>query len=86
MAGPPLLFLAQPIVLTLGLSRYKGMLARHLPVSLPLAITEFAILAVWMTLMATAARRHRLTPWSSLCCFPRTGWCTGSRPGAGSTS
>jgi glycosyltransferase XagB len=61
MAGTPLLYLAQPIVLAIWLSQYKGLFAQHLPVSLPLAITQFAILAVWTTLMATAARRHRLT-------------------------
>jgi hypothetical protein len=42
IAGTPLLYLAQPIVLAIWLSRYQGMFARHVPVSLPLAITEFA--------------------------------------------
>ena len=61
MAGTPLLYLAQPIVLAIWASGYKGFFAQHLQVSLILAIIQFVILGVWTTLMATAAHRHRLT-------------------------
>jgi glycosyltransferase XagB len=61
MAGTPLLYLAQPIVLAIWASRYTGFAARHLPVSFPLAITQLAVLAVWTALVIAAARRHKLT-------------------------
>ncbi len=61
MAGTPLLYLAQPVVLAIWASGYTGFAARHLPVSFPLAMTQLAILAVWTALVIAAARRHKLT-------------------------
>ena len=61
MAGTPLLYLAQPIVLGIWASGYKGFVAQHLQLSPILAIAQFVILVTWTTLVVTAARRHRLT-------------------------
>ena len=59
-AGTPLLYLAQPLMLAIWASRYTGLTARHLPVTLPLAIAQLATLAVWTALAAAAGRRHQL--------------------------
>ena len=61
MAGTPLLYLAQPIVLAIWASGYTGLAAQHLQVSFTLAMTQLAILAVWTALVIAAARRHKLT-------------------------
>jgi glycosyltransferase XagB len=61
LAGTPLLYLAQPIVLAIWASGYTGFAARHLPVSFPLAMTQLAVLAVWTALVTAAAHRHKLT-------------------------
>ena len=60
MAGTPLLYLAQPIVLALWISGYKGLTAQHLPAGSIVPDVQLAVFTAWTALVAAAARRHKL--------------------------
>ncbi len=60
MAGTPLLYLAQPIVLAIWISGYKGLIARHLPADSIVPDVQLAVFIAWTALVVVAARRHRL--------------------------
>ena len=60
MAGTPLLYLAQPIVLAIWASHYTGFAARHLPASSIVWNVQLAVFIAWTALVAAAARRHKL--------------------------
>lgn len=60
MAGTPLLYLAQPVVLAIWASHYTGFAARHLPVSSIVFNVQLAIVIAWTALVVAAARRHHL--------------------------
>ena len=60
MAGTPLLYLAQPIVLAIWASHYTGFAARHLPAGSIVPDVQLAVFIAWTALVAAAARRHKL--------------------------
>ena len=60
MAGTPLLYLAQPIVLGIWASGYTGFAARHLPVGSIVPDVQLAVFIAWTALVVAAARRHKL--------------------------
>jgi len=60
MAGTPLLYLAQPIVLAIWASHYTGFAARHLPAGSIVWNVQLAVFIAWTALVAAAARRHKL--------------------------
>jgi cellulose synthase/poly-beta-1,6-N-acetylglucosamine synthase-like glycosyltransferase len=60
MAGTPLLYLAQPVVLVIWASGYKGLVAQQLHFTVMLAAVQLTTLVVWTSLAVRAARRHRL--------------------------
>ena len=62
MAGTPLLYLAQPIVLAIWISGYTGFAARHLPAGAIVPDVQLAVFIAWTALVAAAARRHKLAP------------------------
>ena len=62
MAGTPLLYLAQPIVLGIWASGYTGFAARHLPAGSIVPDVQLAVFAAWTALVVAAARRHKLAP------------------------
>jgi len=61
MAGTPLLYIAQPAGLAIWASRYRGLYAQHLHLSLLLAVIQAATLVIWSGLVFTAARRRQMT-------------------------
>ena len=60
MAGTPLLYLAQPIVLAIWISGYKGLIAQHLPADSIVPNVQLAVFIAWTALVVAAARRHKL--------------------------
>jgi glycosyltransferase XagB len=60
MAGTPLLYLAQPIVLAIWISGYKGLIAQHLPAGAIVPEVQLAVFTAWTALVVAAARRHKL--------------------------
>ena len=60
MAGTPLLYLAQPIVLAIWISGYKGLTAPHLPAGSIVPDVQLAVFIAWTALVVAAARRHKL--------------------------
>ena len=60
MAGTPLLYLAQPIVLAIWISGYKGLIAQHLPAGAIVPEVQLAVFIAWTALVVAAARRHKL--------------------------
>ena len=60
MAGTPLLYLAQPIVLAIWISGYKGLIGQHLPAGAIVPDVQLAVFIAWTALVAAAARRHKL--------------------------
>ena len=86
MAGTPLLYLAQPIVLAIWISGYTGLAARRLQAGAIVPEVQLAVFIAWTALVvATPAATSSPRPCSPRCC-PPTGQCTGPPAGAACTS
>ena len=62
MAGTPLLYLAQPVMLAIWISGYKGLIAPHLQAGSIVPDVQLAVFIAWTALVVAAARRHKLAP------------------------